>query len=179
MHPIPPLELLGRRICIIGPSNSGKSTLAQAIAARLDIPALYLDKLRHLPHTNWEVRTDAEFAALHAQAVAGEAWVIEGNYSIHFPERFTRATAIVVLRGGSASNFLRYLRRTLFQQERAGHLDGALDSIKWEMIRWVLVSPHKNRKRYLAAAKATKLPVIDLPRMRDVNTAYSTWGLQR
>jgi adenylate kinase family enzyme len=179
MHPIPPLEALGRRICIIGPSNSGKSTLAQAIGARLNIPVIYLDQLRHLPHTDWRVRPDAEFAALHARAIAGEAWVIEGNYSVHFPERFSRATAIIVLRGGRTANFLRYLRRTLFQTERAGHLDGALDSIKWPMIRWVLVSSHKNRKRYIAAVEATGLPVADLPRMRDVNAAYSAWGLRR
>src|SRR5437763_1031740 len=108
MHPIPPLEALGRRICIIGPSNSGKSTLAQAIAVRLDIPAVHLDQLRHLPHTDWEVRPDADFAALHAQAVAGEAWVMDGNYSVHFPERFSRATGIIVLGGGRTGNFLRY-----------------------------------------------------------------------
>lgn len=30
MHSLPSLQLLDPRICILGPSNSGKSTLAQA-----------------------------------------------------------------------------------------------------------------------------------------------------
>jgi adenylate kinase family enzyme len=34
-----PLESLGNRIVIFGPSNSGKSTLASALSQRLGIPA--------------------------------------------------------------------------------------------------------------------------------------------
>ncbi len=52
MHSLPPLETLGKRIMVLGLTNSGKSTLAQALSVRLDIPAIHLDQLRHLPGTN-------------------------------------------------------------------------------------------------------------------------------
>ena len=104
--------------------------------------------------------------------------MIEGNYSVHFPERFSRATAIIVLRGGRAGNFLRYLRRTLFQTERAGQLEGGLDSIKDDdpMGAGFL---QKSENAIWRPSGATRLPVADLPSMRDVNAAYSAWGLRR
>ena len=50
------LDTLGPRICILGPSNSGKSTLADAIAAKQGLEPIHLDRLYHLPHTDWQPR---------------------------------------------------------------------------------------------------------------------------
>jgi adenylate kinase family enzyme len=74
------LSDLGDRICILGPSNSGKSTLANAIARKRGLEAVHLDVLHHLPNTDWEPRSRDEFIALHDAAIAGERWVMDGNY---------------------------------------------------------------------------------------------------
>jgi adenylate kinase family enzyme len=50
------LSDLGDRIVILGPSNSGKSTLADAIARKRGLQAVHLDLLFHLPNTDWEQR---------------------------------------------------------------------------------------------------------------------------
>lgn len=81
------LAELGERICILGPSNSGKSTLADAIARKRGLPAIHLDRLYHLPHTNWQPRPGEAFVALHDQAIADERWVIDGNYTKCMPQR--------------------------------------------------------------------------------------------
>ncbi|CEJ49256.1 conserved hypothetical protein [Xanthomonas citri pv. bilvae] len=60
------LDDLGPRICILGPSNSGKSTLAQA---RGCVP-VHLDRLHHLPNTAWIPRPRQDFMALHCAAIA-------------------------------------------------------------------------------------------------------------
>ncbi|UIE43486.1 hypothetical protein KOJCDNHJ_01371 [Xanthomonas citri pv. punicae] len=52
------LDDLGPRICILGPSNSGKSTLAQAIAQARGCVPVHLDQLHHLPNTAWIPRPD-------------------------------------------------------------------------------------------------------------------------
>lgn len=44
-HPV-----LGNRICIIGRSSCGKSTLADALGRKYHLPIVHLDKLYHLPH---------------------------------------------------------------------------------------------------------------------------------
>ena len=56
----------------MGPSNSGKSTLAQAIARARDLEAVHLDRLHHLPHTDWVPRPESEFTMLHDAAVRVE-----------------------------------------------------------------------------------------------------------
>ena len=81
------LSELGERICICGPSNSGKSTLADAIARKRGSKAIHLDQLHHLPHTNWQIRPADEFVALHDQAINGDKWVMDGNYSNCLPQR--------------------------------------------------------------------------------------------
>ena len=65
------LAELGARICIMGPSNSGKSTMAVAIARARGMGAVHLDQLYHRPGTDWVARPAGEFAALHEAAVAG------------------------------------------------------------------------------------------------------------
>jgi adenylate kinase family enzyme len=90
------LSELGERICILGPSNSGKSTLADAIGRKRGLKVVHLDQLHHLPNTDWKMRPAREFLALHDEAIAGDQWVIDGNYSKCFPQRFQRATGIIL-----------------------------------------------------------------------------------
>jgi len=78
MTPLPPLAHLGPRICIMGPSNSGKSTLAVAIAEKQSLPVIHLDQLYHQPNTDWQPREHAVFLQLHREAISAERWVIEG-----------------------------------------------------------------------------------------------------
>jgi adenylate kinase family enzyme len=66
-----------RRICVIGNSASGKSTLAQAIAAKLEVPYLELDSVYHGPE--WTPRP--EFGEEVRAFASGEAWVVDGNYT--------------------------------------------------------------------------------------------------
>ena len=121
---VSPLVTLGRRIMVLGLTNAGKSTLTVALSAKLDVPAVHLDQLRHQPNTNWLERSDAEFAALHDEAILGEAWVIDGSYSKVMPQRLARATGIIVLTDSLATRYPRYFTRTLFQKTRAGGLGG-------------------------------------------------------
>jgi len=104
------LDALGERICILGPSNSGKSTLATAIARRRGLPAVHLDQLFHLPRTDWQPRPEAEFLALHDQAIRQPRWVMDGNYTRCLGRRLERATGLVLLDVPMAVSLLRYVR---------------------------------------------------------------------
>src|SRR5579871_6051214 len=114
------LAQLGSRICIFGPSNSGKSTLAATLGQRLSIDVIHLDQLHHLPHTDWQPRPNGEFHALHDAAIQQENWIIEGNYSSCIPQRLARATGLILLDISTGRSLFRYLRRTLLETERIG-----------------------------------------------------------
>ncbi len=173
------LQELGRRICILGPSNSGKSTLAAAIARKLGLPAVHLDQLHHLPGTDWQPRPTAEFVALHDAAIAGESWVMDGNYSKCMPQRLQRATGVILLDISVPASLLRYFRRTLYEHRRVGSLEGGRDSVKWLMIRHIAVVSPKNRRRYAAMFDKIGLPKVRLASIGAISRAYRAWNLQR
>ena len=173
------LDKLGPRICILGPSNSGKSTLAQAIGRQRGLPVVHLDPLFHLPHTDWQPRPSAEFVRLHDSAIAQERWVMDGNYSLCMPQRLARATGLIVLEVPTLTSLLRYLRRTWWQKDRAGGLDGARDSVKWGMIRHITIATPKNRQKYAALFAQSPLPKVYLPSASALQCWYLQEGLQR
>ena len=171
-----PLAALGLRIAIMGPTNAGKSTLAEAIGRRLGIPAIHLDQFRHQPNTDWVERPDAEFQDLHDAAIEQPAWAMDGNYSRLLPQRFARATGIILLDDHYLPRFGRYLGRTLFQKQRAGNLAGQRDSIKWKMIEWIWKT-RNSVDRYHALAATTGLPLVRCHSMAEVKALYQRWEL--
>ena len=176
---LPPLESFGPRIMICGTSNTGKSTFATALSRKLGYPAVHLDQFRHLPNTDWVERSDAEFKALHDEAILGDRWVMEGNYSFLMPQRLRRATGIFLLADNRIANFVRYLRRTLFETDRLGSLEGNHDSLKWEMVHWVLVRAPKGAARMRRSLPAAGLPFAEFASMGALKRAYQTWVLAR
>jgi len=77
---------VARRINVKGTSGSGKTTFAQELAERLELPYVELDALHHGP--NWREPTDEEFRARvrRAMAAAPHGWVIDGNYEAKLGE---------------------------------------------------------------------------------------------
>ena len=111
MH-IVPLESLGEKICIIGPSSSGKSSLAKALGNKLDFKVLYLDQIAHLPNTNWQPREKELMRADHKEFISkNNKWIIEGNYSFLMKDRFSSATCIIWLDFKRIGSLIRFIKR--------------------------------------------------------------------
>jgi adenylate kinase family enzyme len=172
------LDELGPRICILGPSNSGKSTLAAAIGRVRGRPPIHLDQLFHLPNTNWAPRPEEDFIALHDAAITGEGWVMEGN-SRCMKQRFARATGIILLDSSTPVSLFRYRRRSWFERNRHGALAGGKDSVKWLMIRYIVVANRAGRRRAKIRLDDTALPQIRLMTPRDIDGFYRAEGLSR
>jgi adenylate kinase family enzyme len=173
------LDELGPRICIMGPSNSGKSTLAVAIGRARGLPPIHLDRLHHRPGTDWEPRPDHEFRALHDAAIREPCWVMDGNYTRCLPQRLEQATGVILLDVPTATSLVRYLRRCWFERDRPGALDGGRDSVKWDMIRHIVVATPANRKRNVAQFDRIGLPKLRLETPGALARFYLTAGLER
>lgn len=93
--PAPPAAVRLQRVLVVGISGAGKSTLARSIAAARDLPYVELDDLFWGP--GWEPKPSCEFKALVAQAIAGERWVVDGNYSAVRETLWPQAQAVVWL----------------------------------------------------------------------------------
>jgi len=66
------------KIIVIGVTGSGKSTFAQKLSKKLDIPYIQLDFLFWKP--NWESSTDEEFFDKIEKAIDKPKWILDGNY---------------------------------------------------------------------------------------------------
>ncbi|MFL5296220.1 MAG: AAA family ATPase [Phenylobacterium sp.] len=84
------------RLVVVGCSGSGKTTMARALSKALDIPHFELDGINWQP--GWRdisVHEPQEFFRRIAEAAAGEAWVMDGNYTKARDAHWTRATGFV------------------------------------------------------------------------------------
>ncbi len=149
-----------------------------ALGERLGIPCHHIDTFRHLPHTDWQQRDTAEFHALHDAVVAEPEWILEGNYTEVMPQRLERATSVLVIDAPLLERYRRYFRRTLFQKQRAGALEGARDSVKWMMVHW-LWHTRRSAEKYRTVALRSGLPHVLARDRRDLDALYAAWGLTR
>ena len=85
------------RTVIVGNGGSGKSWLAERLAAALSAPVIDLDEIHWLPG-GFNARRDPAIAVGMVRASsADEAWVIEGVFGWLANEALPRATALIWL----------------------------------------------------------------------------------
>jgi adenylate kinase family enzyme len=86
---------LPRRLLIIGSGGSGKSTLARHLATALGLPLLHLDRLYWKP--GWKEPEPAAWVAHVDELIAGDAWIMDGNYGGTLERRLQRAQMVIWL----------------------------------------------------------------------------------
>jgi adenylate kinase family enzyme len=100
-----------QRVSVIGVTGSGKTTFASRLAGKLEAPHVELDALHWEPH--WTMAELEVFRARVEQAIAGERWVVEGNYSKVRDLVWGRADSVVWLDYPFALTFGRLVLRTI------------------------------------------------------------------
>lgn len=92
-----PLQAIapGRRISVVGCSGAGKSTLSRRLAQRLGYRHVELDALFHQP--NWQPLPTEQFQQATRDALHGDGWIAEGNYSAVRPLVRERSDMVIWL----------------------------------------------------------------------------------
>jgi len=85
----------GRRVVVTGLAGSGRSTLALALAARTGLPVIHLDLYFWKP--GWVAPSETEWREKQRRALAGDAWIADGNYDETLDLRLELADTVVVL----------------------------------------------------------------------------------
>src|SRR5579872_6394422 len=109
---------MGRRIVVVGSTAAGKTSLASDLSSRLGIPHIELDALHW--EAGWAPAAAPAFRARVSQALAGDAWVVDGNYSSVRDLVWPRADTMVWLDYGLPLILWRLTRRT-GHRLRTGH----------------------------------------------------------
>lgn len=86
---------IGKRILILGCSGSGKSTFARALAARTGLPLVYLDSVWWRADGSHISRE--EFDRALSELLAGERWIMDGDYSRTYEVRIRACDTVIFL----------------------------------------------------------------------------------
>ncbi len=143
---------VGHRVVVVGTCGSGKTTLAAEIARRLHAPHVELDALHWGP--NWTAVHIGVFRARTEEALKGDMWTVDGNYSKVRDIVWSRADTVVWLRYSLPVIYWQLARRTLKRVWRkevlwrgnteAWHHVFSRDSL----FLWAISSNRKHRRRY-------------------------------
>lgn len=143
-----------QRIHIIGSAGSGKTTLGRELSARQGIPHVELDALYWGP--NWQESEREDFRRSVAEALAGDAWVVEGNYSKARDLIWERVELVVWLDFSLGVCLWRTLWRTLGRVATReelwnGNRETIVDAFfSRESLMWYLLKTHRRRRRQYA-----------------------------
>jgi len=177
-----------RRISVVGTSGSGKSTLARKISQRLGIPYVELDAIHH--QADWTPMPESEFRAAVGERIAGDTWVVDGNYQGKLGDLVWRhADTVVWLDLPRPLVMLQIIRRTmgraltgreLWNGNRERRRDLLSLDPQRSVIMWAWTTHSRNRTRYLSAHTDAAHPGLKFVRLRSQReTAAFLVGLDR
>lgn len=178
-----------RRVVVVGVTGSGKSTLGAQLAQTLSCPFVELDALYWGP--NWtEAPVDAFRARVDA-ALAGDDWVVGGNYSKARDIIWTRADTLIWLDLPLWLTFGRVLRRSLQRIISREDLWGTGNRETWRniffnrnsLLLWAIKTHFRNRHAYPRLLNQPTYAHLTVHRLRsrraiaawlnDIQSAYS------
>lgn len=171
-----------RRIVILGCAGSGKSTLARRLGERLGLPVVHLDVLFWAP--GWTEPDNEAFRARVSAAIAGDAWVTDGNYiSRTFELRLPRADLIVWMDTPRRVCMRRLLVRQALARPRADLPAGCEEGFLFdkgfpELVAYTWNFDRVTRPRIEAAREklAPDTPVVHLASRREIDAFIASLG---
>jgi adenylate kinase family enzyme len=158
------------RVVVVGTSGSGKTTFAESLSQRLDLPHIELDALYWGP--NWTERPAEEFRAGVARAIAAPSWICDGNYSRVREIVWLRATTLVWLNYSFPVVFSRAVYRTVARaitRKRlyAGNQESLCLIVDPDWIPWWVIRTFRRRRReYGALLRGPQFKHLDVVEFR-------------
>jgi len=123
------------RIAVIGCGGSGKSTIARQLGSTLKLPITHLDAVYY--DERWNPLPQEEFAARQNKLVAGERWLIDGNYASTLPIRLAAADTIIFLDLPAITCLWGIAQRRWRYRGGQHQDDGVFDRITWSFVKYI------------------------------------------
>lgn len=160
-----------RRICIIGGSGGGKSTLACRLGMATGLPVIHLDQ--HYWSDGWQAPVlDEAWRATHGTLISGDRWIIDGSFLSTLDERIRACDTIVHVDLPRWRCLLRVLKRTFmaYGQVRPDLAPGCPERFDRKFLGYVWRFHETHRPRILRALDdwAGRRDIVTLRSDRDM-----------
>ena len=164
---------------MVGTTGSGKSTVAIALADKLNAPYIQLDKLFWKP--NWKESTDEEFFEKIKMAVDKPRWILDGNYGRTHHLTWTNADTVIWIDFPFwltlLQNITRSLKRAISRKEiweGTGNRESFFRMFsKDSIVRWLFKTYDTNVMRYEERMKSSEFAHIHFIRLRSRDAVSS------
>ena len=165
------MQAVPHRISVVGTTGSGKTTIARKLSICLGIPHIELDAIHW--GVNWEPLAVDQFRVQTSQALEGDDWVVDGNYSKVRDIVWGRADTVIWLDYSLPRILYQLFRRTLrrvitrqelWNQNREHFRDQFLS--RDSLFLWAIKTYSRRRKTYPELFKKTEynhLHILRLP----------------
>ena len=160
-----------QRINVIGTTGSGKSTVSNQIAEKLNLPYIELEALCW--QSNWTELTDEKFFSKVEKALSTDSWVLDGTYPRTRHIKWNRVQIVIYLDLPFHIVLYRIIKRSLirgFKNEElwAGNKETVLKHLftRDSMILWTMKTFFTNRKRFAINSKNPEYSHIKFVRLR-------------
>jgi adenylate kinase family enzyme len=138
-----------RRVVVIGSGGSGKSTFARRLGSRLDLPVIHLDAEHwgagwaEPPKDVWRRRVE--------ELVAGDAWIIDGNYSGTLDVRLAACDTVIFLDLPRTVCAWRIIKRVFQYRDgrRPDMAEGCRERFDFAFLLWVWNYPRRSRPKII------------------------------
>ena len=137
------------RICIIGGSGTGKTTLANNLGKKLNLPVYHIDGINHLK--NWDKRDEDERDKIILEKADEERWIIDGTYHSTLKQRLEKSDYVIFLDYSTIVRIKGILGRFIkIHGKERKEIPGCKERMSWEFF-WYVVNWRKNKRPNIIA----------------------------
>lgn len=168
-----PKHLSHTRFNVVGCSGGGKSTFSRKLANRIKADYVELDAVYWGP--NWSEPKDDDLFLKLDTALAGENWVLDGNYSRTVPIKWKRVQTVIWLDTPFLTTLMQALGRAINRAwtkqeiwEGTGNCESFRKSFfsRDSILLWTLTSYYPLRKRYIETMRLQKYEHLNFVHLR-------------
>lgn len=163
-----------QRIIIIGCPGSGKSTFSKALAKKLNLPLVHLDKLFWKP--NWEEVSKEQFDKLLVEELKKPSWILDGNFSRTLKLRLQYADHVILMNYPTLVCVFRILKRVIKNRgkTRDDMTEGCNERLDLSFLKYVRGFKKKRLPQMLETLQNSSVPVTQIRNKRELKQFISS-----
>lgn len=145
-----------KRVLVIGPGGSGKSTFAKRLGRILGIDVKHLDSFYW--RAGWTKPSEEDWINQVNELISAESWILDGNFGGTLARRVERCDTIIFLDMPRILCLWRVTKRRLTYRNRSRPdiAEGCNEKIDLEFIDWVWNYSSRSRPRVLKLLEENK-----------------------